>query len=307
MIDALFAPLQHEFFREGTVAAVLVGGLCGLIGVYVVLRRMSAIGHCLSHSVFGGAVMAFILQINFYIGAVSWGFIAALLINQTVRKTGIRADAAIGVVTTASFALGIALTSRYLRYSQSDHIFRAALFGNVLTVTDADIAVIVFVTLAAAFMIFFFYKQLLFTTFNTEVAQVYGVSTFWIETWFALILAAVIIASMQTMGVMMIGATLVIPPITARLVTDSFHRLIIFSTALGAVTGLIGMYLSFYADVSSGASIVLLQSIFFCVALVYGARVRNTRLAWWRRPSADRLESERGIRGSHLGEPLHIS
>ena len=273
-MEVLFAPFQYEFFRNGTIAAVLVGGLCALIGVYIVLRGMSFIGHGLSHAVFGGAVVAFILQFNFYVGAVSWGFVAALLINQTVRKTTISADAAIGVVTTASFALGVALISRYRRFSQS---FDAALFGNVLGVTPTDIAVIIFVTLAAVFMIFFFYKQLLFTTFNTEVAQVYGIPTFWIETWFALILAAVIIASVQIMGVTMIGAALVVPPITIRLLTDSFHRLIIYSTLLGSLTGLIGMYLSFYVDVSSGASIVLLQSILFCIALFYVSRVRNKR------------------------------
>ena len=131
-MDALFTPFQYEFFRNGTLAAVLVGGLCGLVGVYIVLRGMSFIGHGLSHAVFGGAVVAFILQFNFYVGAVSWGFIAALLINQTVRKTTISADAAIGVVTTASFALGVALISRYRRFTQS---FDAALFGNVLGVT----------------------------------------------------------------------------------------------------------------------------------------------------------------------------
>jgi ABC-type Mn2+/Zn2+ transport system permease subunit len=273
-MDALFTPFQYEFFRNGTIAAVLVGGLCGLVGVYIVLRGMSFIGHGLSHAVFGGAVVAFILQFNFYVGAVSWGFVAALLINQTVRKTTISADAAIGVVTTASFALGVALISRYRRFTQS---FDAALFGNILGVTFADVAVIIGVTVVAALLIFFFYKQLLFTTFNTEVAQVFGVSTFWIETWFALVLAAAIIASVQIIGVTMIGAALVIPPITVRLLTDSFHRLILFSTGLGALTGLVGMYLSFYVDVSSGATIVLLQAIVFCVALLYVSRVRNRR------------------------------
>ena len=273
-MDALLTPFQFEFFRNGTIAAVLVGALCGLIGVYIVLRGMSFIGHGLSHAVFGGAVVAFILQFNFYIGAVSWGFVATLLINQTVRKTTINADAAIGVVTTASFALGVALISRYRRFTQS---FDAALFGNILGVTPTDVAVIVIVTLLAALMIFFFYKQLLFTTFNSEVAQVYGISTPWIETWFALVLAAAVIASVQIMGVTMIGAALVVPPIIVRLLTDSFHRLIVFSTGLGALTGLMGMYISFYVDVSSGATIVLLQAIIFCVVLFYVSRIRKKR------------------------------
>lgn len=271
-MDSLLTPFQFEFFRNGTIAAVLVGGLCGLIGVYIVLRGMSYIGHGLSHAVFGGAVVAFVMQFNFYVGAGLWGFIAALLINQTVRRTRINADAAIGVVTTASFAIGVALISRYRRFTQS---FDAALFGNILGVTATDVWVIAGVTLLVVLIIFLLYKQLLFTTFDSEVAQVYGVSTGWVETWFALILAAAIIASIQILGVTMIAAALVIPAITARLLTDSFHRMILISASLGAFTGLVGMFMSFYVDVSSGATIVLLQAFLFCLTLVASRRTNR--------------------------------
>ena len=273
-MDTLLTPFQFEFFRNGTIAAVFVGGLCGMIGVYIVLRGMSYIGHGLSHAIFGGAVVAFVLQINFYVGAGIWGFIAALLINQTVQRTRINADAAIGVITTASFAIGVALISRYRRFTQS---FDAALFGNILGVSSADVLVIVSITILVFLAIFVLYKKLLFTTFDSEVANVYGISTGWVETWFALILAAAIIVSIQILGVTMIAAALVIPAITARLLTDSFHRMIAISTALGALTGLLGMYLSFYVDVSSGATIVLLQATFFCLALLLMAR-RSNRL-----------------------------
>jgi manganese/iron transport system permease protein/iron/zinc/copper transport system permease protein len=275
-MNLLLTPFQYEFFRNGTLAAVLVGALCGLIGVYIVLRGMSYIGHGLSHAIFGGAVIAFVMQWNFYIGAGLWGFLAALLINQTVRRTRINADAAIGVITTASFAIGVALISRYRRFTQS---FDAALFGNVLGVTQKDVLVIAAVTLLVVIVIIFLYKQLLFTTFDSEVAQVYGISTGWIDTWFALLLAAAIIVSMQVLGVTMIAAALVIPAITARLLTDSFHRMILISTSLGALTGLVGMYLSFYVDVSSGATIVLVQAALFGLALLWSSwRHRNGRL-----------------------------
>ncbi len=274
-MDALLTPFQFEFFRNGLIAAVLVGSLCGLIGVYIVLRGMSYIGHGLSHAVFGGAVVAFVIQFNFYIGAGLWGFVAALLINQTVNRTKINADAAIGVITTASFAIGVALISRYRRFTQS---FDAALFGNILGVTAEDVIVIAVVTLLVIAVILFLYKQLLFTTFDSEVAQVYGVKTSWVETWFALILAAAIIVSMQILGVTMIAAALVIPAITARLLTDSFHRMIAISTAMGALTGLMGLYLSFYVDVSSGATIVLLQAFLFGLALIIMARRKANRL-----------------------------
>jgi len=263
-MSVLLAPFQFEFFRNGTMAAVLVGGMCGLIGVYIVLRGMSYIGHGLSHAIFGGAVVAFVMAWNFYLGAGLWGFLAAILINQTVRRTKINADAAIGVITTASFATGVALISRYRRFTRS---FDAALFGNVLGVTDQDVVVVAGVTLMVAGIIFVFYRQLLFTTFDAEVAKIYGVRTEWVETLFALALAAALIASMQILGVTLIAAALVIPAITARLLTDSFNRMILLSTLIGAATGLLGMYLSFYVDVASGATIVLLQATVFGLAL----------------------------------------
>ncbi|MDZ4719168.1 MAG: metal ABC transporter permease [Roseiflexaceae bacterium] len=263
-MDFLLQPFQFEFFRNGTLAAVLIGGLCGLIGVYIVLRGMSYIGHGLSHAIFGGAVVSFVMAWNFYIGAGIWGFVAALLINQTVRRTKISADAAIGVITTASFAIGIALISRYRRFTRS---FDAALFGNVLGVSQQDVLVVAGVTLMVGVLLFFCYKQLLFTTFDSNVAQVYGIQTEWVDTLFALILAATLIVSMQILGVTLIAAALVVPAITARLLTDSFNRMILISTLLGAVTGFIGMYLSYYVDVASGASIVLVQATIFGIAL----------------------------------------
>lgn len=264
-MDILLEPFQFEFFRNGVLVSLLVGALCGLVGVYIVLRGMSYIGHGLSHAIFGGAVVTYVMAWNFYIGAGIWGFLAALLINQTVRRTRISADAAIGVVTTASFAIGVALISRYRHFTRS---FDAALFGNILGVTVQDVWVVAAVTLVVMLIIFFMYKQLLFTTFNAEVAQVYGVKTEWVDTLFSLALAAALIASMQILGVTLIAAALVIPAIIARLLTDSFNRMIILSTMIGMTTSLIGMYLSYYIDVASGATIVLVQATIFGLSLV---------------------------------------
>jgi ABC-type Mn2+/Zn2+ transport system permease subunit len=263
-MSILLEPFQFEFFRNGTLAAVIVGALCGMIGVYIVLRGMSYIGHGLSHAIFGGAVVTYLLSVNFYLGAGLWGFIAAVLINQTVRRTKINADAAIGVITTASFATGVALISRTRHFNLN---FDAALFGNVLGVSQSDVWVVVGVSLLIAIAIFFMYKQLLFTTFQSEVAEVYGIKTQWVDTLFALLLAATLIISMQILGVTLIAAALIIPAITARLLTDSFNRMIVVSTLIGAITGLVGMFLSYYLDIASGASIVLLQALVFTVVL----------------------------------------
>src|SRR5438874_8607694 len=116
-MDMLLAPFRYEFFRNGALAATLIGVLCGILGVYIVLRGMSYIGHGLSHAIFGGAAVAFIMKWNFYVGAGTWGFLSAVLINQTVRRFRIAADAAIGIITTASFALGVAIISRQHRFT----------------------------------------------------------------------------------------------------------------------------------------------------------------------------------------------
>ena len=271
-LELLLQPFSYEFFRRGLIAAALAGGLCGLIGVFITLRRMSYIGHGLSHAVFGGAVVSFLLQINFYLGAGAWGFLSALLISAVARKRQIAADAAIGIVTTASFAIGVALISRTRKFTKN---FEAALFGNVLGVTEDDLWVLGGVALITVAIVFFLYRQLLFVTFDPEVAATYGVRTGAVDTVFALVLAASVISSMQVLGVTMIAAALVTPAVIGRLLCGHFATLLFASTAIGAACGLAGMYASFYLDVSSGATIVLTATIFFIAALV-GSWLRSS-------------------------------
>src|ERR671925_887509 len=166
----LLDPFRYEFFVRGLVAATVVGALCGMVGTFVVLRRMSYIGHGLSHSIFGGAVVSYVMSWNFYLGAGLWGFASALLINWTARRRQIGGDAAIGIVTTASFAVGVAIISKARRFTRN---FDAALFGNVLGVQPEDVFVVIGVTLMVALVIFFTYRQLLFMTFDREVAPLY--------------------------------------------------------------------------------------------------------------------------------------
>ncbi len=263
-METLTAPLAYEFFRHGLIAATLTGALCGLMGVYIVLRRMSYIGHGLSHAIFGGAVVSALMGWNFFLGAGAWGFLSALLIQGTARRRNIGADAAIGIITTASFALGVALISRTRSFAQN---FESALFGNILGVTPQDLIAIGGVAAVIAVAIFFAYKQLLFTTFDPEIAPIYGVPTRWVDTAFALGLAATIVVCMNVVGVTLIAAAIVIPPVAARLLTDAFGRLVIISTLLGAACGFAGMFLSYYYDIASGPAIILLAAAAF--GLIY--------------------------------------
>ena len=257
-------------------AAILAGALCGGIGVFVVLKRMAYIGHGLAHAVLGGAVVSFVMSFNFLIGSTIWGFLCAQLITLTTKKRKIAYDAAIGVITTASFAVGIVLISRYKSFTRD---FETALFGNIVGVTPGDLIALLAVTAATALVLFIAYKHFLFTTFDGDVAQFYGVPTGWVEAMFSLVLAGTIVVSLQVLGVLLIAGATVIPPVSARMLTDSFPRMLLLSSAIGAVCGFLGIYLSYFVDVSSGATIVLVEASVFAAAMAFsGLRSRIATL-----------------------------
>jgi len=288
--------VNYGYFRHGLAAGMISGALCGLIGVYVVLRRMSYIGHGLAHAIFGGAVATYVLQINYYIGAGFWGVASALLINGVARRRKIGADAAIGIVTTASFAFGVALISRVNRFSVN---LDAALFGSILGVTVSQILVLVAVTLVTAGIVVTRYRQLLFATFDPEVADAYGVNVRRIDTLFGLILAATVVSTLQVLGVTLIAATVVVPAVVARLLTDAFVKMLVVSTILGAVCGAVGMYVSFYVDIASGAAIVLVMAAVF--AAVYAATALAARRRLASLESSDEVSELAGGPTVHVG------
>jgi manganese/iron transport system permease protein/iron/zinc/copper transport system permease protein len=261
-MPSLLLPFEYEFFRNGLIAAVVVGGLCGFIGVYVVLRRMSYIGHGLSHAIFGGAVLSYVMNVNFFIGAGLWALFAGFLIHLISHRRWVGADAAIGVVTTSSFALGVAIVSTYRSFTRN---IEAALFGNILGITQKDLLIVVFIALMVSAALIVLRRQLLFATFDPEVASAYGVSTGKIDLIFITLLAVTVLASTQILGVTLVAAAMVIPPVIARYLTNRFHRLLILSPLIGVLCGAAGMYLSFYLDISSAATIVLTAAAFFFV------------------------------------------
>ena len=273
-MDTLLEPFDYAFFRNGIAVATLAGALCGLVGVYVVLRGMSYIGHGLSHAIFGGAVASYALEVNFYLGAGMWGLVSAVLILLIARRRSIGADAAIGVITSASFAIGLVIISVYGSFTRN---FDAVLFGNVLGVGTGDVVIVAAVATFAAAAVFLRYRQLLFTTFDPEVAEVSGVSTARMDVLLAVLLTALITVCMNVLGVTMIAAMLVIPPVIGRLLTDSFHRMLWISVAVGTFCGFVGVYLSYYLDWASGPAVVLTGAVLFVCAYV-ASTVRRRRL-----------------------------
>lgn len=274
-MDALLDPFAFAFFRNGLMVATLAGALCGLVGVYVVLKGMSYIGHGLSHAIFGGFAASTLLSVNVLLGAAVWGIASALMINGVTRRRIIGADAAIGVITTASFALGLALFAVF--GEGGSRSFDALLFGSILGVGMFDVLAIAGVAVVVVVVVVMAYRPLLFTTFDPEVADVSGVRTARVEALLMVVLAGTILSTMKVLGVTLIAAALVIPATVARMLTHSFKRMLALSTLIGAATGFIGMNASYHLDVQSGPAIVLVG------AAAFGAAFASTGVRGLRR------------------------
>lgn len=272
----ILEPYRYQFFINGVVVATIAGALCGLLGVFVVLRGMSYIGHGLSHAVFGGAAASAVMQLNYFVGAGIWGVASGVLIGRIARRRLIGADAAIGVVTTASFALGLALLNRF---GQAKRSIEAVLFGSVLGVRTADIVAVALVASLTVVVVVIAYRRLLFATFDPDVAQVSGIRVAWIEALLMVMLSLTILVTMRVIGTLLISALLVIPASVARMTTNSFARMLWISPAVGAGAGFVGMNLSYHLDISASATIILVGTVAFIVVYALGGLRSRSRIA----------------------------
>jgi len=211
------------------------------------------------------------------VGAGLWALFAGWLFHLISHRRWVGADAAIGVVTTSSFALGVAIVSTYRSFTRN---IEAALFGNILGITQKDLWIVVLIALMVFAALIMLRRQLLFATFDPEVASAYGVSTGKIDLIFITLLAITVLASTQILGVTLVAAAMVIPPVIARYLTNRFQRLLILSPLIGILCGAAGMYLSFYLDISSAATIVLTAAALFLVLEI---------LFWFRRQQRTRF------------------
>jgi ABC-type Mn2+/Zn2+ transport system permease subunit len=257
------APFAYDFFVRGLLVATLAGALCGLIGVFVVLRSMSYIGHGLAHAVFGGAAVSAAFGWSYFAGAGLWGLLAALVIGRVSARRTISADAAIGVVTTASFAAGLVIQARTVGVSRA---FDAVLFGDVIGVFRGDVVAVAVVGALVTTFVVGCRRELTFATFDPDVAAVSGVRVPLIDALLMLAVAATVIVSVRVIGALLVSAMLVLPAASARLATNSIHRMLVLSPLIGAACGLGGMYASWYADVPSGAAITLAGTLVFALA-----------------------------------------
>jgi manganese/iron transport system permease protein len=252
---------------------VLIGLACASIGVYVVLRRMAFIGDALAHTILPGLVIAYLNSWNLFGGALVAGVLTALGIGWLSRREEIREDTAIGIMFTGMFALGVLLISTVRSFRDLTHI----LFGNILGVTGGDLALILAITTVTLALLFLFHKELELTSFDPIHAEVIGLRPDRLRYLLLVLLAFTVVSSIQVVGVVMTSALLVTPAAAASLLTHRLLRMMVIAVIIAIASGVIGLYASFYADVSSGAAIVLACTGFF--ALAWGVNVSRRRRA----------------------------
>jgi manganese/iron transport system permease protein len=269
MIDALLAPLQYEFGARALLAAALVGLVCAVVGSYMVLRGLSFMGDAISHAAFPGVVMAYLFGGSLYLGGAIAAVATALGIGWISRRARLRSDTIIGVLFAGMFGLGVAIYSAIPNYVGDLFGF---LFGDVLGIGLGDLIGLAILGGIVLVVIWAFWKEFLFATFDPLGAGASGLNVNALDYLFLGLIALTIVVSIQAVGIILVVAMLTTPAATAQLLTARFGRLIAIAIAIGMTSGVAGIYVSFWLNLASGASIVLIQTATFLLALALGPR-----------------------------------
>jgi ABC-type Mn2+/Zn2+ transport system permease subunit len=269
MLDAVLHPLALGFMQRALMASVLVGALTALVGAYVVLKGLAFIGDAISHAAFPGIVVAFMLKLPIYPGAIVAALLTALGVGWVSRRAALRLDTSIGVLFAGAFASGVLLISTIKGYVGDLMSF---LFGNVLAVTSSDLVIVAVLSLLVLVVLVTTYKELLFATFDPLGAQAAGYPVGLLEYGLLVLVALAIAVSIQVVGIILVVAMLVTPAATAQLLTRRFSHLLILAVLLSVVESVVGLFLSFYGNWASGATIVLVQTAVFGVVLLASPR-----------------------------------
>lgn len=268
-MDALFEPLGHAFFVRALLAAALVGTVCAVVGTFVVLRGLAFIGDAISHAAFPGVVAAFLLKGPYLLGAGIAAVTTALAIGWVSRRARIRADTAIGVLFAGTFALGVFLFSTIQGYVADLFSF---LFGYLLSTTVEDLIGLAVLGAIVLGTVAVLWKELLYATFDPLGAAASGLRVDRLESLFLALVALTIVISLQAVGIILVVAMLVTPAATAQLLAVRFGQLMAVAVVVGVGASIVGLYLSYWLDAASGATIVLVETAAFLAALALGPR-----------------------------------
>lgn len=269
MIELILSPLQYEFMLRGLAAAILVGIVCAILGTYIVLRGMAFFGDALAHAILPGVAVGYLIgggaRGPLFWWALLTAVISALGIGAISRSTRIKEDTAIGIVFAGMFALGVALISTVQSYTADLTHF---LFGDVLGVRTNDLWLILIFSGLIFLLILLFYKEFLVVSFDPILAATLRLPARLFDFLLMVLIAVAIVVSLQTVGLAMMVAILVTPAATAYLLTRRLPVMMALSAAIAAISGVVGLYLSFYLGIASGAAIVLTCTAIFLITWI---------------------------------------
>lgn len=265
---SLLEPFRHAFMNEALLAGALVGAVCAFFSCYLVLKGWSLMGDAISHAVLPGIVLAHMAGLPLALGAFATGLLCATATGWIKASTRIKEDTVMGIVFTGLFALGLVLFTKVETDAHLNHI----LFGNILGIERADLVQTVAVSVLTLAVLFALRRDLMLFCFDPAHARTIGLRTGLLYYMLLSLLAAVIVASLQAVGILLVVAMLVTPGCTARLLTDRFDRMLALAVAASVLATCAGVYASFFINGSTGACIVLAQALLFALAFVFGPK-----------------------------------
>ena len=260
--------LVYAFLQKALITSVVVGIICGVIGSFIILRGMALMGDAIAHAILPGVAISYILGVNYFYGAVVVGVLTALGIGVISEKSRIKSDAAIGIVFSAAFALGVIL----ITMAESAIDLTQILFGNVLYVRTMDMWLTIIIGIILLLIVVIFFKELLISSFDETMAKVYGLKTRFIHYGIMVLLTLVTVASLQTVGVILVVSLLITPASTAYLLTNRLSTMIVLSSTFGALSSIIGIYFSYVYNLPSGPVIALAATAIFLIALIFSPK-----------------------------------
>lgn len=276
MTDAaglILDPFQFAFMQRALLATVIVGILCAVVGAFVVWKGLAFSGEGLAHASFGGVAAAYVLGGSIYIGAAIAAVATALSIAYVSRHSRLSADTAVGVLFTFAFSLGVVLISRVRNYTVDLFGF---VFGNVLGVGPEDLALIAVVGLLVIAIVVLLYKELFFVAFDPVMAEASGLPVAALQYLVLALIGVTVVVAMKAIGIVLVVAMLVTPAATASMLTRRFHRIMLVGAGISVLGSVLGLYLSFYANVASGGSIVLVTTAIFLTVLILTQALRRS-------------------------------
>ncbi|QSF50455.1 metal ABC transporter permease [Thermosynechococcus sp. TA-1] len=268
MITWLLEPLQHAFMVKALGVSTLVGCVCAVLSCFLTLKGWALMGDAVSHAVLPGVVLAYWLGLPFALGAFVFGLMAVTLIGFIQQQTRVKEDTVIGLVFTGFFALGLVLLSKTASSVDLMHI----LFGNVLGISDRDLWQTVIVSLMTLITIALLHRDLILFCFDPTHARTIGLNTTLLYYLLLALLSLTTVAALQTVGIILVVAMLITPGATAYLLSDRFGIMVLIALAVGGLGSLLGTYLSYYLDASTGGCIVVLQTVIFLLAMIFAPK-----------------------------------